>query len=114
MIFMTPLSISLNILQNNDENQHSVNNFRNQQRQEVNIPSPSSVNGAAAFVPPDVTHQANDIKPDLIQDVTKEQPDLTKRENGLPQSMGEPEKVRSDIILSKVNLIKITILIACM
>ena len=79
-----------------------MNNFQNQQRQEVNIPPPSSVNAAAAFVPPDVTHQANDIKPDLIQDVTKEQPDLTKRENGLPQSMGEPEKVRSDMILSKL------------
>ena len=102
---MNHLLIYENIVQNNDENHHSVNNFQNQQRQEVNIPSPSSVNGAAAFVPPDVTHQANDIKPDLIQDVTKEQPDLTKRENGLPQSMGEPEKVRSDMILSKLNLI---------
>ena len=50
------------------------------------------MNSSAAFVPPDVTHQAN-IKPDLIQDVTKEQPDLTKRENGLQQPMGEPEKV---------------------
>ena len=54
----------------------------------------------SVFIPPDVTHQANDIKPDLIQDVTKEQPDLTKGGNrqerqdvGLPQIIGEPEKV---------------------
>ena len=79
-------------LQNNDHEQHLVNNFQNQKGQEDNAPS-VAVNSSAAFVPPDVTHQANDIKPDLIQDVTKEQPDLTKRENGLQQSMGEPEKV---------------------
>ena len=55
---------------------------------------------ASVFIPPDVTHQTNDIKPDLIQDVTHEQPDLTKggirqhrQEGGMPQFMGEPEKV---------------------
>ena len=55
---------------------------------------------ASAFVPPDVTHQTNDIKPDLIQDVTHEQPDLTKggnrhqrQEGGMQQFIGEPEKV---------------------
>ena len=85
-------SIFYLFLQNNDQEQHLVNNFQNQKGQEDNAPS-VAVNSSAAFVPPDVTHQANDIKPDLIQDVTKEQPDLTKRENGLQQPMGEPEKV---------------------
>ena len=52
----------------------------------------------AAFIPPDVTHQTTDNKPDLIQDVvTQEQPDLTKggrRPNRqLEQYVGEPEKV---------------------
>ena len=79
-----------------------MNNFPNQKLQEDNAPS-AAVNSSASFVPPDVTHQTNDIKPDLIQDVTHEQPDLTKRgspqENGLQQSMGEPEKVRPGFLI---------------
>jgi len=82
-------------LQNNDQNQTLPNNYQQQKKQgEASVAVNSSV-----FIPPDVTHQTNDIKPDLIQDVTHEQPDLTKnghrqqrQEVDLPQYMGEPEK----------------------
>lgn len=89
-------------LQNNDQNQQVVNNFPNQKRQ-ADHASSASVN-SSSFVPPDVTHQANDIKPDLIQDVTNEQPDLTKRGNGLQQSMGEPEKHQEAAINGNGNI----------
>ena len=89
--------------QNQDQLQQQLSNNYQHQQQEVVALSQVAVN-----LPPDVTHQTNDNKPDLIQDVTlnKEQPDLTKgggigsrrhHQGGMQHQqrhhLGEPEKV---------------------
>ena len=50
------------------------NSYQNHHQEAV------ALSQVAANLPPDVTNQTNDNKPDLIQDVTqdREQPDLTK------------------------------------
>ena len=84
------------------------NNYQHQQQEVV------ALSQVAANLPPDVTHQTNDNKPDLIQDVTqdREQPDLTKGGGGSSRRhhqdrmqermqchLGEPEKVHIKYLL---------------
>ena len=76
-----------------------TNSYQQQRQQEE---AASEAVNSVAFIPFDVTHQITDTKPDLLQDVTQEQPYLTKggnrqqrQEEGLQQYMGEPEKVSS-------------------
>ena len=89
------------------------NNYQNHQQEAV------ALSQVAANLPPDVTHQTNDNKPDLIQDVTqdREQPDLTKgggegsrrhhqdrMQERMQCHLGEPEKVYIKYLLKHPHI----------